>query len=129
MTTGLGVAPGRGVFMQQKRLMAFLIAAACGVATASATPPAFRTDFCSVRLDGVRVGSDLTPGNSSLRNSIAYEPASGLYHFWGFAADDANFPSAASALPAVRHATSTDGTHFVSDGHLSYDVGSADFHG
>lgn len=112
--------------MKQKRLCAFLVAAACASSVAAA-PPAFRTTACPVKLDGVRVGTDLTVGNSSLRNSIAYEPATKLYHFWGFAADDANFPSTASALPSVLHATSRDGLHFSSDAQLSYDVGAAPY--
>jgi len=94
---------------------------------AQAAMPDFYTDTCPVRLDGTRVGTDLTPGNSSLRNTIAYEPSTGLYHFWGFVADDPSFPSAASALGAAKHATSNDGIHFTSDAYLAYGVGSADY--
>lgn len=100
----------------------------CAAAGALAAVPNFATKTCPVKLDGVRVGSDLTPGGSSLRNTIAYEPLTKLYHFWGFAADDANWPSAASSLRAVVHATSRDGLHFTSDSNLSYAAGSADYH-
>ena len=110
--------------MQTTRWLACVAAFAC--ASVSATP-AFRSDTCAVRLDGVRIGSDLTAGNSSLRNTVAYDPVGGLYHFWGFVADDANFPSAASALTAVRHATSTDGVHFTSDRNLTYAAASASY--
>ena len=112
--------------MQSRRLCAFLVAAACA-SGAAAAPPAFRPSACPVKLDGVRVGTDLTAGNSSLRNSIAYEPSTKTYHFWGFAADDANFPSLASALPSVVHATSGDGLHFVSDAPLGYGIGAAHY--
>src|SRR6185503_10343779 len=117
---------GRGGYMQSRRLCAFLVAAACA-SGAAAAPPAFRPAACPVKLDGVRVGTDLTAGNSSLRNSIAYEPSTKTYHFWGFAADDANFPSLASALPSVVHATSGDGLHFVSDAPLGYGIGAAHY--
>ncbi len=69
----------------------------------------------------------MTPGNSSLRNTVAYEPSTGLFHWWGFVADDPNFPSSASTLSAVVHATTRDGIHFVSDANLQYGVGSASY--
>lgn len=90
-------------------------------------PPNFQRSACPVKIDGKNVGTELTAGGSSLRNTVAYEPSTQLYHFWGFVADDANFPSAASALPAVRHATSSDGLHFTSDAFLSYGIGSANY--
>jgi len=111
--------------MPQKRRLAFLVAAVCVSVSAAAAPPVFRNNACPVKLDGVRLGTDLTPGNGSLRNSIAYEPATKLYHLWGFVADDANFPSVASTLPSALHATSRDGLHFSSDVQLRYDVGEA----
>jgi hypothetical protein len=113
--------------MQQKRCLAFVVAAACASASAAAAPPLFRANACAVKLDGIRVGTDLTPGNSSLRNTIAYEPATKLYHFWGFAADDPGFPSTASTLEAAVHATSTDGVHFSSDASLRYGIGAAHY--
>lgn len=94
---------------------------------ANAAPPAFSTDACPVTLDGVRLGSDLTPGGASLRNTFAWEPATRRYHFWGLAADDANWPSTASSLRGVVHATSRDGVHFSSDSNLSYAFGSEDY--
>lgn len=109
--------------MQQKRFAAFVCVAACGICTAA--PPQFRTNTCAVTVDGVNVGTALTSGNSSLRNTVAWEQATQLYHWWGFAADDVAFPSADSALPAVLHATSRDGIHFVSGAQLSYSVGAA----
>jgi hypothetical protein len=109
--------------MKQKRLAAFVFVAACGICMAA--PPQFRTNTCAVRLDGVNVGADLTSGNSSLRNTVAWDAATGHYHWWGFVADDAAFPSVASALPALLHATSADGIHFVSDVPLAYSVSAA----
>ena len=112
----------------RKRLIAGVVAAACLSAEAWGSAPSFATNTCAVTLNGTRVGSDLTPGNSSLRNTIAYEASTKLYHFWGFAADDPDFPSTASSLRGVLHATSTDGVHFTGDSNLSYTAGSADYH-
>ncbi len=98
----------------------------CVTNLAIASPPSFRTTTCPVRLDGIRLGKDLTSGGSSLRNTIAYESSTKLYHLWVLANNDPNFP-ATSVLSAFTHATSTDGTHFASDGNLSYSVGSANF--
>jgi len=109
--------------MKQKRFAAFVCVAVCGICTAS--PPQFQTNTCAVQVDGVNVGTNLTSGNSSLRNTVAWEPAGQLYHWWGFVADDPAFPSVASALPAVLHATSTDGIHFSSDTQLAYSVSAA----
>jgi hypothetical protein len=104
-----------------------LAACAAVASAAGAAPPAFHTDACPVKLNGVRLGTDLTPAGSSLRNTFAYEPLTRRYHFWGFAADDADFPSIASTLRAVVHATSTDGLHFDSDSNLSYAFGSTSY--
>jgi hypothetical protein len=112
--------------MQKKAMLAILLVGAC-VPFAIAAPPAFRTNTCPVKLNGIRIGTDLTPGGSSLRNTIAYEPFTRRYHFWGFTADDPKFPSTASSLRAVVHATSTDGLHFTSDSNLSYSFGSAKY--
>lgn len=98
----------------------------CLTNLAVASPPSFRTTTCPVRLDGVRLGKDLTSGGSSLRNTIAYESSTKLYHLWVLANNDPNFP-ATSALSAFTHATSADGTHFTSDTNLSYSIGSASF--
>ena len=108
--------------------MACAAALVCAVAVdAQAVTPTFRNDTCPVKLNGIRLGSDLTPEGSSLRNTIVYEPLTKLYHFWGFAADDQHWPSAASSLRAVVHATSSDGLHFTSDSNLSYSFGSASY--
>lgn len=112
--------------MSHRHLVPLLLA--LGAAPALAAPPPLSTSTCPVTLDGVRLGSDLTPGGASLRNTFAYEPATRRFHFWGFGADDANWPSAASSLRGVVHATSRDGVHFTSDSNLSYAFGSADYH-
>jgi hypothetical protein len=108
----------------------FVAALAAGVfccSSAWAAPRTFHTNTCPLTLNGVHIGAELTPGGSSLRNTVAWEPATGLYHFWGFTADDPNFPSAASALTAVTHATSSDGVNFTRDTNLSYGNGSASY--
>lgn len=92
-----------------------------------ALPPVFHTQSCSVSVDGNRLDTVLTTGGADQRNTFAYEPLTKRWHFWGFLADDANFPSAASALGAVVHATSTDGVHFTSDSGLSYAGNSASY--
>lgn len=110
-----------------RRLTYALMLASFPVLAQAGHPP-FSTDTCAVMLDGVRLGSALTPGGASLRNTFAYESSTHRYHFWGFATDDANWPSAASSLRGVVHATSRDGVHFDSDSNLSYAFGSADYH-
>ena len=111
--------------IHQARLrVALLLCCVTNLAVASA--PSFRTATCAVRLDGIRLGKDLTSGGSSLRNTIAYESSTKLYHLWLLANNDPNFP-ATSVLSAFTHATSTDGTHFTSDTNLSYSIGSANF--
>lgn len=111
----------------KSKLLAASILGVLGISLAGAAPPGFRTNTCAVKVNGVRVGTDLTPGGSSLRNTFAYEPFTKLYHFWGFTADDPNFPSAASSLRAIVHATSRDGLHFTSDSNVSYAFGSASY--
>src|SRR6478735_693992 len=112
--------------MQKHAFLAALLVGACA-SLAQAAAPAFRTNTCPVKLNGTRIGTDLTPGGSSLRNTIVYEPVTRLYHFWGYGADDPSFPSTASALTAVVHATSSDGIHFSSDATLRRAVGSANY--
>ena len=99
-----------------------LLASTAGFAIA----PQFGTQTCPVKLDGVRLGSDLTPGGSSLRNTIVWDPASRLYHLRVLANDDADSP-ASSVLGAFSHATSTDGLHFTLDSQVSYKIGCAQF--
>jgi hypothetical protein len=111
----------------QFKVVAAVAACALVGQVAVAAPPVFRTNTCPLTLDGTRVGSDLTPDGGSLRNTIAYEASTKLFHFWGFAADDQHFPSVASSLRAVVHATSADGLHFTSDSNLSYAFGSASY--
>lgn len=110
-----------------KRARLFSVAGLLLPLVASAAPPVFHADTCAVTLNGTAMGSALTPGGASLRNTVAYEPLTGLYHWWGFAADDANWPSAASSLRGVVHATSRDGNHFTSDSNLSYAFGSVSY--
>ncbi len=112
-------------FSNTLRPLASLIGCALASAAFAATPT-FQDRTCPVRLDGTRLGADLTPGGSSLRNTIAYEPSTHLYHLWVLANDDTNFPTT-SALPYFTHATSTDGLHFTNDGTLHYEIGSADW--
>lgn len=101
------------------------IGAALLCAQAAAAPPVFHTQACSVSVDGNRLDTVLTPGGADQRNTFAYEPLTHRWHFWGFLADDNSYPSAASALGAVWHATSTDGVHFYSDRNLTYAGNSA----
>lgn len=94
--------------------------------TAATATPAFRPDVCAVRLDGVRLGADLTPGGSSLRNTIVYEPSTRLFHLWVLANNDTAFP-ATSVLSAFTHATSTDGVNFRRDTDLRHSVASQSY--
>lgn len=109
------------------RLCAAIGAMLLCIQVASAAPPVFHPQACSVSVDGNRLDTVLTPGSADQRNTFAYEPATHRWHFWGFLADDNNFPSVASSLRAVVHATSTDGIHFTSDSNLSYAFGSASY--
>src|SRR6185312_11391861 len=90
-----------------------------------ALPPAVHTQACSVSVDGNRLDTVLTPDGADQRNTFAYEPLTHLWHFWGLLTPDNNYPSAASSLRGVVHATSTDGVHFTSNGNLSYAIGSS----
>lgn len=94
-------------------LPGFLLAVLAVASPALAAPPAVGTDFFTVRLDGVRLGEDLTPGFHSLFPTLAYDAATQLFHLWVF--DGTGFQ-----LSAIRHATSTDGVSFTSQGNLSY---------
>lgn len=117
----------RGLTMRISTRMILVSCAISLMATAqsgSAVAPQFGTQTCPVKLNGVRLGSDLTPGGSSLRNTIVWDPASRLYHLWVLANNDPAFP-ASSALGEFSHATSTDGLHFILDSQLSYQIGSA----
>lgn len=113
--------------MKINRLAAICVALPL-VSTVWAAPPVFHTQTCSISVDGNRLDTVLTPaagGAGAVRNTFAYEPLTHLWHFWGFMANDDNFPSVASSLRAVVHATSSDGVHYSSSGNLSYAFGSA----
>ena len=87
----------------------------CGALSAAA--PVFSNDFKAVTLDGVRLGTDTDPSNFSTFPSVVYDPQSGLFHMWV-----AN--TSALSIEGLRHATSSDGVHFISDGNLSFSGGS-----
>ncbi|HKD16441.1 MAG TPA: hypothetical protein VKG23_01140, partial [Thermoanaerobaculia bacterium] len=82
-----------------------------------AAAPVFSNNFTAVTLDGVRLGTDTDPSNYSMFPSVVYDPSSGLFHMWV-----AN--TSALSIEGLRHATSTDGVHFISDGNLSFAGGS-----
>jgi hypothetical protein len=81
-----------------------------------AAAPVFSNQFVSVTLDGVRLGTDTDPSNYSMFPSVVYDPSSGLFHMWVANTD-------ALTIEGLRHATSSDGVHFVSDGSLSFSGG------
>jgi S-layer homology domain len=94
------------------------VASAFVVAVSLATPlfataPVFTNNFTAVTLDGVRLGTDTDPSNYSMFPSVVYDPSSGLFHMWV-----AN--TSALTIEGLRHATSSDGVHFISDGNLSF---------
>jgi hypothetical protein len=82
-----------------------------------AAAPVFTNNFTAVTLDGVRLGTDTDPSNYSMFPSVVYDASSGLFHMWV-----AN--TSALSIEGLRHATSTDGVHFISDGNLSFAGGS-----
>ena len=82
-----------------------------------AAAPVFTNNFVSVTLDGVRLGTDTDPSNYSMFPSVVYDPSSGLFHLWVASSN-------ALSIEGLRHATSSDGVHFVSDGNLSFAGGS-----
>ena len=78
-----------------------------------AAAPVTTNAFSAVTLDGVRLGTDLDASNLSLFPSVVYDPATAVYHMWVLA-------GASQAVEGIRHATSSDGVHFVSTGNLSF---------
>ena len=78
-----------------------------------AAAPVYSNNFAAVTLDGVRLGTDTDPSNYSMFPSVAYDSQSGLFHMWVAA-------SSALSIEGLRHATSSDGVHFISDGNLSF---------
>jgi len=82
-----------------------------------AAAPVYSNNFAAVTLDGVRLGTDLDPSNYSMFPSVVYDPQSGVFHMWVAASN-------ALSIEGLRHATSSDGVHFISDGNLSFAGGS-----
>ena len=97
--------------MRTAAAAAALVLAAAGAADAAA--PAYGNAFSAVRLDGTRLGEDTNASPLAAIVSVVYDPASGTFHLWVDAA-------ATNTLAGLRHATSTDGIHFVSAGSMSY---------
>ena len=101
-----------------KRFASLLAAGAMLIAAPLfAAAPVFSNNFTSVTLDGVRLGTDTDPSNFSMFPTVVYDASSGLFHMWVAA-------SSALSIEGLRHATSSDGVHFVSDGNLSFAGGS-----
>jgi S-layer homology domain len=93
------------------------LAALAFAARLQAAAPVFSNNFSAVTLDGVRLGTDTDPSNYSMFPTVVYDPGSGLFHMWVAATNALN-------LEGLRHATSSDGVHFISDGNLSFAGGS-----
>lgn len=114
--------------MRYPRFLAGLcLAVLATAAVAAPQPPRFETAARSVRLDGVRLGTELTPTGfrNSLRFTVAYDPADARWHLWTLTANPGVYPTSGFALGDVVHGTSADGYDFTSDGTLSYGPGSA----
>src|SRR5215467_16358092 len=94
-----------------------LLLSAAAAAPLFAAAPVFSNNFVSVTLDRVRLGTDTDPSNYSMFPTVVYDSSSGLFHMWV-----AN--TSALSIEGLRHATSSDGVHFVSDGNLSFAGGS-----
>ena len=108
-------------------LAGLCLATAVATSVAAPQPPRFETAARSVRLDGVRLGTDLTPSGylNSLRFTVAYDPVDAQWHLWTLTANPGVYPTSGFALGDVIHATSPDGYDFTSDGTLSYGPGGA----
>ena len=100
-----------------RALASAFVAAASLAAPLFAAAPVFSNNFTAVTLDGVRLGTDTDPSNFSEFPSVVYDPSSGLFHMWV-----AN--TSVLSIEGLRHATSSDGVHFISDGNLSFAGGS-----
>ena len=114
--------------MRYPRFLAGLcLAVLATAAVAAPQPPRFETAARSVRLDGVRLGTELTPTGfrNSLRFTVAYDPADARWHLWTLTANPGVYPTSGFALGDVVHGTSADGYDFTSDGTLSYGPGGA----
>jgi len=106
-------------------LAGLCLAAVAATSVAAPQPPRFETAARSVRLDGVRLGTDLTPSGylNSLRFTVAYDPVDAQWHLWTLTANPGVYPTSGFALSDVVHATSADGYDFTSTGTLSYGPG------
>jgi hypothetical protein len=112
--------------MRRSNRRLFVLAILAVASNAHAAAPAFQPRLCPVKLDGTRLGADLTPAGSSLRNTVAWEESTHQFHLWVLANNDPAFP-ASSVLGAYTHATSADGINFSSDDTLHYEIASADW--
>jgi hypothetical protein len=103
---------------------ALAVAASFHPAAAGPQPPATGSMARSVTLDGVALGSALTPGLASLRYTVARDETDGLWHLWTFDGTAVTYP-ADFDLAHVVHATSVDGFAFTRTGNLGYAAGSS----
>ncbi|MFO1323706.1 MAG: hypothetical protein U1F15_06550 [Burkholderiales bacterium] len=86
---------------------------------AGAAPIAFPTQTTAVRLNGTPIGQPLHPSSlNSLRFTIAFNAADGLYHLWVLNGGDTQAP-ADMRVADITHATSADGRSFVAQGKLN----------
>lgn len=85
----------------------------------TAAPIPFPLNTTVVKLDGVPIGSPLHPATqNSLRNTVAFNPADGLYHLWVLNGGDTTTP-ADMQVSDITHATSPDGVAFTTVGKLT----------
>ena len=108
-----------------RRVISSMLVLVANAAHAGPPEPAvFSPQTRSVTLDGVALGSGLTPQTAnSLRFSVAYEAGTRRYHLWVQTGDDPAFDPASLALSNLRHAVSGDGVSFTSTGNLDYLLG------
>ncbi len=89
---------------------------AAGIVPASAGPVPFPLQTTAVTLDGTPLGRALHPNSlNSLRFTVTYNHADGLYHLWVLNGGDATNPSDMQ-VSDITHATSTDGVNCASKG-------------
>ncbi len=97
----------------KKTCFAISLALVISAARLFAAAPVYSNNFAAVTLDGVRLGTDTDPSNYSMFPSVVYDAQSGLFHMWVAS-------TSALSIEGLRHATSSDGVHFISDGNLSF---------
>ncbi len=97
----------------QRFVCALSVALVLSATRLFAVAPVYTNNFLAVTLDGVRLGTDLDASNLSLFPSVVYDSGTGVYHMWVIA-------GATQTVEDIKHATSTDGVHFVSTGYLSF---------